>query len=106
MSELVGLNISSVDFNESFIKVYGKGKRERIIPFGKKAKDTLQIYLKNRELAYVFNKEIPLFTSNRGNRISVRTVQDRLNKYLKSIIGGLSDHEELMEESSVLLNPI
>ena len=94
LSELVGLNITSVDFNESFIKVYGKGKKERIVPFGKKAKEALQIYLKNRELSYLSDRGIPLFTSNRGNRVSVRTVQERLYKYLKSIIGdkGASPH--------------
>ncbi|MFL2983169.1 MAG: tyrosine recombinase XerC [Candidatus Neomarinimicrobiota bacterium] len=94
LGELVGLNINSVDYNGGFIKVHGKGNKERIVPFGDKAKNSLQLYLKDRRISKVSDKEIPLFTSNRGKRISVRAVQERLRKYLKLIIGdkGASPH--------------
>ncbi len=88
LSELVGLNIGSVSPDERIIRVLGKGKKERLIPFGKPAKYAIETYLKKRGHSWVSNQEIPLFRSTKENRISVRTVQSRIKIYLKVVLGG------------------
>ena len=49
LSELVGLNIGSVNHEENLLKVVGKGNKERIVPFGKKAKSAMEQYLNERK---------------------------------------------------------
>ena len=99
LSELVSLNIGSVNINAEkskyLVKVVGKGNKERIIPFGNHAKDTLEIYLKERGLSWFSHQQIPLFSTKNNKRISVRTVQTRMNKYLSHVLGtkkGASPH--------------
>ena len=95
LSELVSLNIGSVNSNDNLVRVLGKGNKERIIPFGNKAKDALEIYLKDRGLSWLSNQDGPLFSTKNNKRISVRTVQIRMNKYLSQVLGtqkGASPH--------------
>ena len=95
LSELVSLNIGSVNSNDNLVRVLGKGNKERIIPFGNKAKDALEIYLKDRGLSWLSNQDVPLFSTKNNKRISVRTVQIRMNKYLTQVLGtqkGASPH--------------
>ena len=88
LSELVGLNIGSVDHSNNLIKVLGKGNKERIIPFGDNAKDAIETYLNSRGSGWSSKPNTPLFTSQNDKRISARTVQQRLRQYLQSILGG------------------
>ena len=87
LSELVNLNIGSVNENEMLLKVFGKGKKERIVPFGKPAKVALKVYLKKRNLNFQSSPEIPLFCSWHENRIGVRRVQVILEDYLAVVLG-------------------
>jgi len=48
VSELVGLDLDDVDLREQLLRVLGKGRKERIVPFGKKAAEALQAYLQAR----------------------------------------------------------
>lgn len=50
VSELVNLKVSDIDLNAKYLRCFGKGSKERIIPIGDKAKHALKIYLKHREL--------------------------------------------------------
>ena len=95
LSELVSLNIGSVNYHDRLVKVTGKGNKERIIPFGKHAYNNLEIYLRERGLSWLSNENIPLFTSKNNKRISVRSVQLRVKKYISQVIGtknGASPH--------------
>ena len=80
LSELVGLNLTDVSLAESNLKVLGKGNKERILPIGRKAKETLIDWLQCRDQVRVREDttEKALFLSNRGTRISKRNVQKRL----------------------------
>ena len=49
LSELASLDLSSIDFNGGTIRVFGKGRKERIVPVGRKAISALKEYLKERE---------------------------------------------------------
>ena len=89
LSELISLNISSVDDKNNLIRVTGKGSKERLIPFGKRAKFSIEKYLKKRALNWnSLNKEIPLFVNNKNERVPRRTIQRRISNYIKMIASG------------------
>ena len=88
LNELAGLNIGSVNPQEKLLRVLGKGNKERIVPFGKPAKNALESYLKKRGKSWASPQEKPLFTGRGEKRIAVRTIQQRVNIYLKAVLGG------------------
>ena len=83
LSELVGLNLTDLSLAESNLKVLGKGNKERILPIGRKAKETLINWLQRRGQVRRGGgaTEEALFLSNRGTRISKRNVQKRLTAW-------------------------
>lgn len=89
VSELCGLNLEDLDLKEGLIKVRGKGKKERIVPVGQKAKEALKKYLAIRQILRIKKKlsldETPLFINNRGQRISDRQVRRIVEKYARFI---------------------
>jgi integrase/recombinase XerC len=85
VSELTGLNLSSLDVSDRLIRVRGKGNKERIVPLGKKAWECLQAYIKERgEKA---SREEAVFINPNGRRLSVRGVQRLVDFY--QLRGGL-----------------
>lgn len=88
LNELAGLNIGSVNPQEKLLRVLGKGNKERIVPFGNPAKNALESYLNKRGESWVSPQETPLFTGRGEKRIARRTIQQRVNIYLKAILGG------------------
>ena len=95
LSELVNLNIGSINHHSRLVRVIGKGNKERIIPFGKHALTALEVYLNERGAGWMTNEQIPLFVSKNNRRISVRTVQLRMKKYLSQVLDtkkGASPH--------------
>lgn len=91
LSELVGLNVGSIDHYLQGVKVIGKGRKERVLPVGIPALAALEKYV---ELAGLSASE-PLFVSRIGTRLSGRAVQYMLNKYveLSSIPFRISPHK-------------
>lgn len=88
VAELTGLDLVDVDFRNESIRVFGKGRKERIVPFGSKAKQALQTYLSVRgELLAEASEELrdPLafFLNYQGTRITTRSVGRMIDKYLK-----------------------
>ena len=88
VSECCGLNIDDIDFNHMSIRVRGKGRKERIVPFGSKAKEALELYLGVRgELLAEADEEqrepLAIFLNYQGTRISTRSVGRMIDKYLK-----------------------
>ena len=86
ISELVSLNLEDIDLKEQLIRVKGKGKKERIVPFGNIALTKLKKYLKLRNTKKPRNSSV--FINRTGKRISQRYIQMMLKKYL--IIKGMS----------------
>ncbi len=88
LSELVGINISDVIYNNSTIRILGKGNKERIVYLNDACLNAIDNYLKVRPKDKVIDKNA-LFLSNRLTRISPKTVQAMVNKYLAKIgLGG------------------
>lgn len=82
VSELVGLQLTDLDLKEGVVKVLGKGRKERLVPVGEKACDALKKYLELRP-TLVKDDDQSFFVNKHGKRISVRSVERMLNKYLK-----------------------
>lgn len=72
VSELTGLKISNLYFNEGFIKIIGKGDKERLVPIGNSAQKHINIYLENirNHLPVKKNNEDILYLNKRGGKIS------------------------------------
>lgn len=84
LSELVGINISDIDFYENRMKVLGKGNKERMIYLNKACIDALNKYLNVRKNNKKAITEPALFISNQNKRISKRRVQQIVENTLKS----------------------
>jgi integrase/recombinase XerC len=87
VSELVGLNLEDIDRGHQMLRIRGKGRKERIVPFGSKALASLEDYwplrssiLKKRNTAAEFQA---LFLNHSAQRLTVRSVRRILNKYVK-----------------------
>ena len=79
LSELSGLNIPDIDWQQQIIQVTGKGQKQRRLPFGSKAREALDNWLKQRAVL-VKENEAALFINNRGSRLSNSSIQKRLKK--------------------------
>ena len=79
ISELVNLKLTDIDFNRSVLKVFGKGSKERLVPYGEKAAEALRIYLEDRKT--LDSKDV--FLSNRGTRITRGAFWQRIKIYIK-----------------------
>jgi integrase/recombinase XerC len=84
VSELVGLDLADLSLAERMIRVRGKGKKERIVPFGRKAAASLEAYLTKRADLRRGNFDEPaLFLNYRGTRITARSVERLVGKYIR-----------------------
>ncbi|PLX73879.1 MAG: tyrosine recombinase XerC [Desulfuromonas sp.] len=79
ISELTGLDVGDVDFDQALVRVLGKGGKERIVPIGEHALKALHDYLTDRTWP---PENEPLFLNRFGNRLTSRSVQRHLKKHL------------------------
>ncbi len=83
LSELVGLNLGDLDSEIHSVKVLGKGSKERIIYLNSAARSALKNYMRSRlDPRFVKTSDKALFLSKRQQRISAKTVQWMIYKYL------------------------
>ena len=88
VSELVGLNLTDIDYNNQTLRVKGKGRKERMVPFGSHARTALETYLGVRgELLIEADPDdrdpLAVFMNYQGTRITTRSVGRMLDKYCK-----------------------
>lgn len=85
VSELVGLNIGSIDLEEGVARVRGKGRKERLAPIGSFALRAVQRYLRVRVISpkEPSGSQGPLFTNRFGQRLTTRSVGRMLEKHLQ-----------------------
>lgn len=84
VSELVGLSLPDVDLPGRQVRTIGKGRKERIVPFGEKAAEALAAWLPAR-LALLAGRRVrgePLFLNARGGRLTDRSVRRVLDRAL------------------------
>ncbi|HTY60207.1 MAG TPA: tyrosine recombinase XerC [Bacteroidota bacterium] len=83
LSELIALRVADIDFSGGTIKVTGKGSKQRIIPFGAKARAALQAYLEVRPDLSRRGPGLPnAFLSVRGKPMSPKGVNRLMNRYI------------------------
>ncbi|MCY4367132.1 MAG: site-specific tyrosine recombinase XerD [Chloroflexi bacterium] len=85
VSELVSLNVQDVDFEESYIRCWGKGSKERIVYAHDKALNGLQDYLSTSRMSLLGQnkEEAALFVNHRGERLTRQWVWNILKTYSK-----------------------
>ena len=99
LTEVISLNIDDIDSIDRVLTVIGKGKKARNLPIGKFAIQAIDDWLKSRQQLVKNNKERALFISNRGSRISPRSVQERIKRW--AVKQGLSGnvHPHMLRHS-------
>jgi len=89
LGELIRLNLDDMDFANRTVKVLGKGKKHRLVPFGKKACDSVRAYLSRRR--EFLRPETPredrqaVFLSARGLRIYAKAVHQIVKRYITQV---------------------
>lgn len=89
VSELVGLDLEEIDHSQCWLRVRGKGRKERQVPFGGKASGALNSYLSERKAAPL---ERALFINHRGRRLTDRAVRIIVKFYARLVAGDPSVH--------------
>lgn len=108
VGELVGIDLGDIEVKARLLKVHGKGSKERIVPFGKKAEEAIRAWLEVRPAVVGdrFDEEQPLFVNYRGKRITARSVRRLLDGYVReaSLRSGISPHTLRHSFATHLLN--
>jgi len=105
LSELVGVDIDDVNLGSRTVRVLGKGRKERLVPFNRTAEEAIRAWLKDWELL-VAGRPAPasrmrgrkageaLFLNYQGKRLSTRSVDRLVRKYVAqcSTQFGISPH--------------
>jgi integrase/recombinase XerC len=108
LSELVGLDVEDVNLNARMVRVLGKGRKERLVPFNKTAEAAIRVWLQDgwgqtplppqggvgRGPIARRRSGHPLFLNYQGNRLSTRSVDRLVRKYVAacSTRFGISPH--------------
>lgn len=83
VSELSGANIGDIDHGVGYIRVLGKGRKERLVPLGLPALDAVTAYLRMRAGQQSLAKTAPLFLNKNGKRLGVRGIRNLVDKYVE-----------------------
>jgi len=98
LAELVGLDLLDLDVSDRSVRVTGKGNKTRIVPVGRRALDALQNWFPHR--ATMARPEEPaVFVSQRGTRLSPRTVQMRVKHWAKRRGATVHVHPHMLRHS-------
>jgi integrase/recombinase XerC len=109
VSELVGLDLGDVSFDEGLVRVLGKGSKERIVPFGERARESLEDYLKVRGKR-IRAKSPPqsdvrhpegeaVFLNVRGGRLTARSVWNIVDRHVGRLAERLKVHPHTLRHT-------
>jgi integrase/recombinase XerD len=85
ISELVNLNLGDVNIDEGFVKCFGKGHKERIVPIYEQAARSVQEYIAETRPKLAHKKDgVALFLNPRGDRLTRQGFWQKLKEYAKS----------------------
>jgi len=94
VSEAVGLDIEDIDRSERWLRVRGKGRKERQVPYGGKAAAALEAYLERRQ-----ERTGPLFSNRLGKRLSDRGARGIVKFYARWTVGDSSIHPHTLRHA-------
>ncbi|MCM3881189.1 MAG: tyrosine recombinase XerC [Vicinamibacterales bacterium] len=101
LSELCGLDLEDVNLSGRMVRVMGKGRKERLVPFNTATTDALREWLKDRSMSGTREEgrgkrgaKAPLFLNYRGERLSARSVDRLVRRYVAACGAkfGISPH--------------
>jgi integrase/recombinase XerC len=81
-AELTGLDIGDVDLDERIVRVVGKGRKERVVPFGRPAREAVHAYLEARE---AIARDPAFLVNARGRRLSDRSVRASVAQRVREV---------------------
>jgi integrase/recombinase XerC len=95
VSELVGLDVAGLDLADGLVRVVGKGRKERVVPVGRPAREALSRWMEEGRPRVVQGPEgrgagDALFLNYRGGRLSARSVARRIDRWV--LAAGLPRH--------------
>jgi integrase/recombinase XerC len=109
VSELVGLNRDDLDIEGGFVRVLGKGRKERIVPFGRKAAEALRAYLEVRHnLCAKYSgagetkadtADDAVFLNRRGRRLTTRGVAVIVSRHVARLAQRLRVHPHTLRHT-------
>ena len=108
VSELVGLNLSDVDFARGLLRVTGKGDKQRMVPFGAPARDALDRWLREARPLFAEKPRPPkdaeaLLLNSRGKRVGVRQVYGLVASLLEDTPTGAAGPHALRHSAATHL---
>ena len=105
VGELVSADLGDLDLVDGFLRVLGKGRKERIVPFGAKARDALETYLRVRDMLMRGTRAAPpdsmeaVFLNFRGGRLTTRGVGLIVNRYVGRLAQRLHVHPHTLRHT-------
>jgi integrase/recombinase XerC len=113
VSELVHLDLPDIELSDNLLRVLGKGRKERIVPFGRKACEALKDYLLARpelaakqkgskESAAASARALPteaVFLNARGGRLTTRSIGHIVDRYAGSMAHRLNVHPHTLRHT-------
>jgi len=96
VSELAGLDLMDIDRAERILRVRGKGRKERMVPFGTKAAEALARWLEARRAK---PGEMAVFVNHRGGRLSDRSMRSLVKLYSMLLAGDSSLHPHALRHA-------
>jgi integrase/recombinase XerC len=82
VGELVALDLGDIQLGQRLVRVRGKGRKERLVPFGRPAARAIEAYLPDRARwrRGLADESNPLFVNQRGGRLSDRSIRRQLDR--------------------------
>ncbi len=102
VAELVGLDLGDIDLGGGVLRVLGKGRKERIVPFGSKAREALERYFVCRhDLLHAGRAASPeaVFLNARGGRLTTRSVGNIVDRYVAHTSQKLKIHPHTLRHT-------
>jgi integrase/recombinase XerC len=104
VSELVGLDLESIDYSRNIMRVLGKGAKERMVPFGQPARDALDLWIRLARPKLATEKSgQALLLNSRGQRIGVRQVYSLVANLLEATPTGAAGPHSLRHSAATHL---
>lgn len=94
VSEIIELETSDLELDAGFLRTIGKGRKERIVPFGDRARDAIVRYIENGRPELEKEGDPTLFLSNRGRGFTRQSIWMKIRKYAREagIRSNISPH--------------
>jgi integrase/recombinase XerC len=104
LSELIGLEPGDVDLRQGFLKITGKGRKQRIVPIGEPAADALRKYFEVRRNFFRINKEragnsSKVFVTTGGRQLYPMLVQRMTKRYLSTVTESEKTNPHILRHS-------